>query len=237
MPESLTVAAIIFLAVFIQSFLGFGSAIVSMSLLPAVIGLPLATPLFSLIGILFEPVLLIYYRHGVDFRAVRDLILSSILGIPVGIWMLNRFPERIMLPLLGAVILGYGLYALSRFKLPGFRQKGWAYLFGFISGAFGGAYAVTGPPVIIYGHGRKWSPAEFKGNLQAYFIVTSLAIVAGHVVNGSYTAAIWPLFLASIPAVGLGLALGIWIDRLVKPETFRTAVLVGVVVLGIGLIF
>ena len=104
MPESLSVAAIIILAVFTQSFLGFGSAIVSMTLLPGVIGLPLATPLFSVIGILFEPVLLMYYRHGLDFRAVRTLIVSSIVGIPVGIFMLNRLPERVMLPVQEKII-------------------------------------------------------------------------------------------------------------------------------------
>lgn len=237
MPDTLLVAVIIFLAVFTQSFLGFGSAIVTMGLIPGVIGLPLATPLFSIIAILFEPVLLLYYRHGLDFRAVRQLLLSSMLGIPIGILMLNVLPERVMLPVLGMIIFGYGLYALARFRLPEFKQPGWAYFFGFLSGAFGGAYAVTGPPVIIFGHGRKWEPAAFKGNLQAYFIVSSFAIVIGHIVNGSYTAEIWPYFWAALPAVALGLVAGLSLDRFFGPDAFRKAVLVGIVILGLGLIF
>ncbi len=237
MAESIQIFLIIFTAVFTQSFLGFGSAIVAMGLLPAVLGLPLATPLFAIVALLFEPVLVFYYRRRLEFRAIRRLLVSSLAGVPAGIYLLNRLPERLMLTFLGAVILGYGLYALSNLKIPEFRQNGWAYFFGFLSGAFGGAYAVSGPPVIIYGHGKRWDPAAFKGNLQAFFIVTSLAIVAAHAVNGSFVPAIWPFVLISMPAAALGLVAGLWLDRFVRPEVFRKVVLAGIIVSGIGLVF
>jgi uncharacterized membrane protein YfcA len=225
-----------FLALFTQGPDGFRQVIVAMGLLPAVIGLAASTPLVSAVVLLMQPVLLYYYRAGLEFKAISRLVLGALVGIPTGIYLLNRLPENILLPLLGLLLIGYGIYGLSPLTLPRFSRPAWAYLMGFVAGLFGGAYAVGGPPVVIYGHGRRWSPAEFKGNLQAYFILTSIGIVVGHVINGSYTPDLWPYFWAALPAAVLGLIAGLVLDRFVRPEAFRKLVLVGVIVLGVGLV-
>lgn len=230
------IAVIMFLAVLTQALIGFGSVIVAMGLLPAVIGLEHATPLTALVVLLVEPVLVVYYRHGLDLKAVGRLVLGSLAGVPLGIFLLNRVPEAVMLPVLGAFLFAYGLYGLSSLRLPRFTHPGWAYALGLLSGVFGGAYAITGPPVVVYGHGRRWEPAAFKANLQTYFILTSTAIVIGHAVNGSFTAALWPYFWAAMPAALLGLAAGLWLDRFVRPDAFRKLVLGGILLLGIGLV-
>jgi len=60
MTEQLTVVFIIFLAVFTQSLSGFGSALVAMALLPALIGIHQAAPLVALVMATIEIFLLIY---------------------------------------------------------------------------------------------------------------------------------------------------------------------------------
>ena len=231
------VFVIIFLAVFIQSMSGFGLALVSMALLPGIIGVQIAAPLVALVGIPLEFLLLLKYRSALNFYAVWPLIIASLFGIPLGIYGLKRVDEEIVLTILGIVITGYAIYSLFEVKLPQMKHPTWAYGSGFFAGLLGGAYNTAGPPVIIYGNCRGWLPAEFKGNLQSFFLVGTLFVAAAHALSGNLTEVVWVDFLWAVPAIGLGFVAGTWLDRYLNPELFRKVVLVLLILMGLRLIF
>jgi uncharacterized protein len=131
---------------------------------------------------------------------------------------------------------GYALYALLNLRLPAVRQTGWAYLTGFLAGVLGGAYNTSGPPVIIYGNCRRWEPAEFKSNLQGFFMLNSLAILASHLLARNFTSDIWQYSLAAGPGLIAGIWLGLRLDRRINPATFRKVVLWVLVFLGLSLL-
>lgn len=236
MPQ-IIVFGVIFLAVFVQSMAGFGLALVSMALLPGIVGIQVAAPLVALVGIPLEFLLLVKYRSELNISAVWPLILASLFGIPLGIYVLKRVDEDIVLTFLGIVITGYAIYSLLEVKLPQMKHPIWAYGSGFFAGLLGGAYNTAGPPVIIYGNCRGWLPAEFKGNLQSFFLVGTLFVVAAHVLSGNLTEVVWLDFLWVIPAIGLGFVAGTWLDRYLNPEVFRKVVLVLLILMGLRLIF
>jgi uncharacterized membrane protein YfcA len=134
------------------------------------------------------------------------------------------------------IITGYALYALLKFKLPELRHPSWAYGTGLLAGMLGGAYNTSGPPVIIYGNCRRWQPAEFKSNLQGFFVVNSLFVFIGHALGGNLTPLVWRYYLWSLPVLAVGIILGTSMDRLFNPETFRKIVLWLLVVMGVRLI-
>ncbi|MCP4357598.1 MAG: sulfite exporter TauE/SafE family protein [Chloroflexi bacterium] len=235
MSTDLLVALIVFLAILAQTTTGFGLALVSMPLLTAVIGLTTAAPLVALFGVLAEIIILLRYREAVYIRPVVKLVVSAFVGIPLGLWLLQVVDPEIGAHALGVLVAGYALYALFNFRLPPLARSVWAYLFGFAAGALGGLYNTAGPPVIIYGSCRQWSPATFKGNLQGFFVPVSLMILVGHVVDGNVTAAVWRLLLVSIPAVGLGLLVGFALDGRIPAATFRKIVLALLLVIGLRL--
>lgn len=242
MTEQLIIVFVIFLAVFTQSLSGFGSALVAMALLPAVIGIQVATPLVALVVLTIEVFLLIRYRQALNIRAVWQIIAASLAGIPCGILLLSRLNERTAMTILGTIIAGYAIYALlevfsNRIQLPKLRHPAWAYGSGLIAGMLGGAYNTSGPPVIIYGNCRRWGTAEFKGNLQGFFVPSSLVIALAHAWNRNLTPEVWQLFTWSIPAMALGILAGTSLDRFIHPEAFRRIVLILLVILGIRLIF
>jgi len=231
------VGMVVFLAVFTQSLSGFGSALVSMALLPALIGIQVATPLVALVALVLEIVLIIRYRDSLEIRSIWRIVLAAIVGIPLGVYFLSHVDERISLTLLGLVIAGYAIYALLDMKMPRLEKPAWAYLSGLLGGMLGGAYNTSGPPVIIYADCRRWPPDVFKSNLQGYFLISSLVIVASHVMNRNLTSQVWQLFWWSIPFVAVGLVAGLSVDRWLNPATFRRVVLVLLVVMGLRLIF
>ena len=229
-------AFILFLAAFTQSLSGFGLALVSMALLPAVVGIQMATPLVALAAIVIELVLILRFRQALELRLIWKVALASVIGTPIGVLFLRGVDERIALAVLGIVIAGYALYALLGLRLPELKSQLWAWLAGLAGGALGGAYNTSGPPVIVYADCRRWPRETFKSNLQGYFIINSLTVLAVHLAGGAVTGQVWALFWPALPAIALGLAAGLSLDRHLNPLTFRKVVLALLVVMGLRLV-
>ena len=101
----------------------------------------------------------------------------------------------------------------------------------------GGAYNTSGPPVIVYGDCKRWNPAEFKANLQGFFLLSDLFVVLNHAVGDNLNATVWTYYLWCLPAIAAGLILGLVIGRRLDPVVYRKVVLVLLVVLGMKLAF
>ena len=241
MNQQLIVFIIIFLAVFTQSMAGFGFPLVAMALLPAILGIHVVTPLVALLIVTMEVFLLYRYWDAINFKTIFPIILIALVGIPIGILISSHLDDNLVMALLGVVLTGYAIYALlneftDRIRLPDMKDPIWAYVVGFFAGILGGAYNTAGPIVIIYGNCRRWSTAEFKGNMQAFFMVTSLVSVLGHAWNGGLTPEVWHYYLWAIPAMVAGLIAGVSMDKHISPQTFRRVVLLVLGVMGVNLV-
>lgn len=234
--EYVLVFIIVFLAIFTQTLSGFGLALVSMPLLLRVVDIQIAAPLVALVGVLAEIVLLIRYRHALSLQIVWRLLVSSLLAVPFGVLALSQVNEKLVLTILGVVVMAYGLYALSDWRLPAISHPRWAFAFGFVGGLFSGAYNTSGPPIIIYGSCRRWEPDEFKSNLQGFFLFNSVTVVVVHIFSGNMTTAVLQHYFVAVPAIILALLAGFALDKYLNPERFRQMVLVLLVILGFSLI-
>ncbi|MCB8946209.1 MAG: sulfite exporter TauE/SafE family protein [Ardenticatenaceae bacterium] len=232
----MTIAAITFLAIFTQSVSGFGLGLVAISLLANVMGIRAASPLVSLIGITAQFTILLYYRRDFNLRAVARLAATAILGIPIGLYFLRQVDSGIVTAVLGLVLISYSLYTLIGFKMPRLDHPLWAYSLGFVSGMLGGAYNTSGPPVIIYGACQEWPRAEFKSNLQGYFLLVSSTSAVGHALSGNITSTVWHNYLFALPAIALGIIIGVSLDKRINPHYFRQLVLIMLIILGLRLI-
>jgi uncharacterized membrane protein YfcA len=177
------------------------------------------------------------FHQSLDVRAIWRVVLAALVGTPLGVYFLSRVDEKISLTILGLVIAGYAVYALLGLRMPQLEKPVWAYLAGLLGGLLGGAYNTSGPPVILYADCRRWPPDVFKSNLQGYFVVSSLAVIASHALNGNITPQVWHLFWWTTPFLLVGLIAGLSLDRWLNPVTFRRIVLALLVVMGIRLMF
>lgn len=164
------IPAIVLLAVFTESLSGFGTGLVAMPFLLKVIDVNLATPLISLISIITNATLTVYYRRAFNLKVVSGLLVASLPAIPLGVLALQIVDEKLMLISMGVVIVSYALYSLFELRLPEINSPQWAYPFGLLSGLLTGAYNIGGPPVIIYADCCRWEPERFKSNLQGFFL-------------------------------------------------------------------
>jgi len=221
---------------FTQALTGFGSALVSMAVLPPLLGLRATAPLVALMAGTIEIGLLLRYRSALRFASVKWLGAAMIVGIPLGVLGLRAVPERLALAMLGAVLCSYSLYAFFSPRLPELRPRIWAPVLGLLAGALGGAYNTSGPPLVIYGHSRRWSPDEFKGNLQGLFLVIDVVVVLSHLAAGNLTAKVLGSYVWAAPGLLVGIVLGLILERRLDPALFRRLVLIVLFVMGVRLL-
>lgn len=231
------VVFIFFLASLTRSTLGFGDALISMPLLTFVIDVQVAAPIGQMVSFTIALFILARQWRDMDFRAARRLIISACIGIPIGIFVLKYAPEAIVLFILGMVLVLYGLYSLFSPQVSTSKSDDnenstdrLAYVFGFISGVIGGAYNTSGPPVVVYGALRKWSPDVFRPTMQAFFLVTSSFTMLGHAIGGLWTRPVFTLYLYSLPTVVLAVLLGGWCSQRI-PTNFFTKLIYGFLIL------
>ncbi len=227
---------ITFLAIFVQAMAGFGMALVSMPLFVDLLGIHVASPLVSLIGITTQFIMLLRYRRALNIRAVARLAGASILGIPIGVFLLKTVDVDVITAVLGSVIIIYALYSLFRLRLPALSHPSWAYGFGFIGGILSGAFNTSGPAIVIYATCRRWSPTEFKGNLQGFFLLNSIMTLTTHTLSGNYTPFVFQNYLWALPGIALGFLVGFSLDKKINPAQFQKIVLLLLLFLGFRLI-
>ena len=230
------VLGILFLSTFIRSALGFGDALIAMPLLAMVIGLQVATPLTAMGATTIAITILVKSWKKVDIKAAWRLVLTTWIGIPVGIYFLKAAPDVVVKSLLGIIITGFGLYNLFIPNLPRLLNENWAYLTGFIAGVLGGAYNTNGPPVVIYGMLRRWEPEKFRATLQGYFLPTGLAILITHGLAGMWTSQVVNLYIYSIPVIISAVLIGGKVNKLIPQGKFDKIIYGFLVVIGILLI-
>lgn len=228
------VLSIIFIGALIRATFGFGDALIAMPLLALVVSLQIASPVVAFLSIVIGTTMLVLNWSKVDFKTAWRLILSSAVGIPVGLYFLKTIPEEYIKALLGVVLVLFGGYNLVKPKLPACSGSWLAYVMGFLGGIFGGAYNANGPPVIIYGRLARWEPDRFKATLQSYFMPTAAFIFMGHGLSGSWTSPVLALFGYSFPVIIAAIVLGTWISKKIPPGVFDR--LVYAAIIGMGLL-
>ncbi|CAG0930437.1 hypothetical protein TFLX_01742 [Thermoflexales bacterium] len=232
----LSVALVLLISTFTQTLAGFGSALVSMSILPSLLGIRVASPLVAMMAITLESILLLRLRGAMNLRAVWRLSLAALVGIPIGLVLARSIDEDLVLTILGVILVSYALYALITPRLPELKHPIWAFAFGFVGGILSGAYNVAGPAAVIYGNCRRWSPAEFRSNLQAFFLINDSFVLINHGLAGNLQPSVWSYYLVVLPAIVLGIFFGLKLDRRINPSLFRKMVQILLIVMGLRLI-
>lgn len=236
LPLILIVAVLIvvFLAALLRATVGFGDALLAMPLLTLLLGIQAAAPLVALIGMAIALLILWGSWHDLDLRAVGQLVVASLLGMPIGVWLLTDVPAAWVTGGLGLLLIAFALYSLTKPTLPQLGNSRWVYLFGGIAGIFGAAYNTSGPPLVVYGALRRWSPPRFRATLQGFYLPASLLVALSHGLGGLWNRQVFSLFALALPWVALAVWAGNRLNRRIPRATF--ARLLYWILIGLGVL-
>jgi uncharacterized membrane protein YfcA len=230
------VVTVFFCATLLRSALGFGEALIAVPLLAFVMPVQIAAPVAVLISITVAAVVVAQDWRHVHIRSAARLVLSTLLGIPLGVYLLRSASEAVVKSVLGALVAGFAVFALRSRDAYELTDDRLAWLFGVSAGVLGGAYGMNGPPLVMYGAMRRWSPEHFRATLQAYFLPASVMGMVGYWAAGLWTSSVSRYYLLSLPTALLAIALGRVINRRVEGRRFFVYVNAGLIVSGVGLL-
>ena len=232
------VVGVIALAVFVRSTFGFGDALVAMPLLmlSGTEAIP-ATALVAAVSLVSAATIFAIDR-GTTRLAPRTgvLVLTAIPGLVLGLWFLGTASTPLLTGVLGVTVAAIGLLGVGgdpgTWRVTDRMAPG----FGLAAGCLGGAFNVHGPPLVVFGMARGWSPEVFRSTCQAYFLAVGVLLVGGHGYAGRYDGELLVQLAACLPVVGVAGWLGGRLNRRMPVESFRKAVYGILVVLGVLLL-
>lgn len=229
MPDILPLAATVVAAGFLQGLTGFGFALVALPLLGLFMPLKTTIPLVCMLAICVSLMISVQLRKAIHFRSILVLLAATVPAIPLGVYVLTQVSAQWLGLALGVLMISFTAYQLA--ARPVLRPLGMASTLtaGFLSGVLGGSIGAGGPPVIIYSAMQPWSKDRAKATLAFYFCISGLTISLSHAVSGLITPAVLDSFLILLPALALGIWLGLLAYTRLSDSGYRR--------LALGLVF
>jgi uncharacterized membrane protein YfcA len=239
------VALVLFLAGVVSGLSGFAFSAVAaciLWLLPPLQAVPLIMLLSTCnqllsVGALRKEVVL---RSTAEREGALAYIAGGLVGVPIGLWLLQSLPTHLFAGGLGLFLISYSVLVLFKSDSLRIRVSGWmpAVAVGAVGGIVGGFSAFPGSLPVIYLGLRGLSKTDTRNITQPYILalqLISLSILAlTH--HAIFNMQFWLLWVLTLPAVLLGTSTGVTLYRRMSEVNFRRAVLILLMVSGVSLI-
>ncbi len=229
-----SLAAIMLMAGFVHSAIGFGYGIVALAVVPFVIDIRSAHVVISMSSV---PMLMMAgwsYRRGTDWPTLRTTVFGAAVFLPIGLWAFAVAPLDWLvrgtgLAILMMALLSFGKQRSSRDPVISKRS---CFVAGAISGFLAGAVSIAGPPVAAFALKQQWSQDRFKSFVTLCLLVIAtgkavLLLVSGYVtaISASYT-------LIAAPFAIVGVQLGVRASRHIPARQFKRIVAIALILIS-----
>lgn len=221
--ETVFIVGIVFGASIIQALVGFGFGLISVPLMIFVVDLPTAVVTATAVSTVSCAVQW-WESRAVDAREIsRRLVLSALIGMPFGLWLLSNIDARPMKFALGVVVLFGVFLTVKGFNLQRL-PKFFDYAMGLIAGVLSTATSTNGPPLVFLLQARHYEPKDFRAVLNRVFTILNFLTLVMFAIAGKLTSGSLQLALLSIPVMGVGVFLGTRLRTKINPDNFRNLV-------------
>lgn len=220
----------------VMGLAGFGIALVAMAFLPYFMPPATAIAVLTIYTIVFVIAIFVPVRRHLTPRGVAYLLAGTVLGTPLGVWILVAVSGSTLNRIIGAVLVVVVLLEWAGRYPERLTGRWWGLGAGFAAGVTGGAVGMPGPPVVVYSTMQGWSPQTIKANLQVFFFVNQAVILAGYWRAGLLTPDVWRLSVSFALPAAAGTVVGILLFKHVDHASFRRVVFAVLLVSGLILL-
>lgn len=226
-----------------QTLTGFAFGLVLLALTSALDIAPLVqvTNVVSVLVLVNLAALFLRRRPQFAWPQIWPTMATSLLCVPVGLWLLHRFSTgatQALQVLLGMTILGCALLLGAR-SVPRPRVSGggtFAFV-GMLAGVMSGLFSASGPPIVYLFYRQPMALDIIRGSLVLLFGANALFRLALMGSGGGFTAEMVWMSLEAIPVV---VAVTWLVQRFGPTQSVRLVkrlVLVLLSAAGVGLLF
>jgi uncharacterized protein len=230
-------ALILVLAHSVETYLGFGSTIIALSLGIFLFPIETLLPALVTIGTLQSAWLIIRWHGHIRWRVILVSILPlAAVGLAAGILLRGYASELLLVALLGifiVVVSSLELVALFRSdvrQLPLSRLVAIPVIFA--GGLFQGLFASGGPPIVYYAGRVIDDPAQFRSTLSVLWLILNLALLISMWAGGQAGVITLELAALVLPGFIVGVVIGSFIKM--KSRTFKAVTWAMLLMIGIA---
>lgn len=228
----------VFCGAFVSGLAGFAFSAVAGAILLHVLPPLEAVPLMMACSITVQASNLWALRKSIRWKQSSVLVVGGLLGVPIAVWLLQSADARIFRESFGLAIACYAAYTLFRPVLSRRLRMsvGRNALIGFGGGLVGGLTAMPGAIPTIWCDIHGVPKTEQRGLVQPFIAAMQIFALALMLLHNDLSSKVLVEFVASIPALLAGAALGIFAFRCVDEASFRRIILTMLLFSGLLLV-
>lgn len=233
-------ALVLVLAHSVETYLGFGSTIIALSLGIFLFPIETLLPALVTIGTLQSAWLIIRWHGHIRWEVILVGILpSAAVGLAAGILLRDYTSETLLVTLLGLfIIVTSTLELIALFRsdaAPRAPLNRWvAAPVIFVGGLFQGLFASGGPPIVYYAGREIEDPVQFRSTLSVLWLILNLALLISMWAGGQAGVLTLELAALALPGFIAGVVIGSFIKM--KSRTFKAATWAMLLIIGIVLL-
>ncbi|MDQ3075779.1 MAG: sulfite exporter TauE/SafE family protein [bacterium] len=217
--------SIILVASILQAVTGFGGALVAAPLLLLFFDKTTSVVSLAFVSIVISALLLYSIRRPINRKTFYDLFIPSLIGLPIGLLILNNFSSGDLRIFVGGLALIFAILLFSK-SITIQSSKLRRMFAGFFSGVLRTSVGLNSPPVVLLLASENTDKDEMRKTLAFLFFWMSALSVVLFFFTDHLTGTVWRYALWSIPAALLGGWIGNAISKKVSQKGFIISVLV-----------
>jgi uncharacterized membrane protein YfcA len=232
LTEATTLIIAVFIASLVQINVGFGFALLSVPLMSLGLRTQDAVVISTFLGLLTSGIQAWQGRSVARWDLVRRLTAASIIGIPFGLIVFKQLDPNLLKALLGIGVL-IATYLLVRGVDLMHRGPGLEWSVGLLSGALASSLSTNGPPLVFALQGRKLSIDVFRSTISWVFVVSGAVAMLAFIATDEVRSEAVAGMILAVPAMALGIGLGLIIRPHINEARARSAVLILLAIAGL----
>jgi uncharacterized protein len=234
MELTIIIGMLIFLlAGFTQGLTGFGFALVAVPLLSLFVSPKTVVPIVVVLDLFILIWLTYRNRKFVELKRILPLLITGIIGLPIGTYILISLNSNLLKILVGVIIALFAMALLIGFEMKIKHELRALLPLGIISGMLAGSVKMSGPPVILFLENQHTDKRHFRADLITYFTLLSIFTIPVFYFSGLITNDVITYATYFVIPMILGAFIGIKFVNKLDEKLFRKIVLVLVTIVGI----
>lgn len=248
-PAAVSLETVVFVATgaafagFINGLAGFGTALFALGWWLQVMGPVDAVALALAISVLTGIQGAWIVRHAIEPRRLVRFLLPALIGIPIGLSLLDRIQPEPLKLVIALFLIAYGLFFSLRRNLPTITRPTPILdsLVGFLGGLLGALASLSGALPTVWLSLRAWPKAKTRALLQPFNITVLTLSATLLALKGAYDSTVLLAMAVATPVALASAQVGIAVFKRINDADFRRLLIFlmlasGVVLLGRSLI-
>ncbi len=232
--EIALVAAVALIAGVVRGFSGFGSALMIVPVMAAVMDPKIAVPAATVVHIITSIQLLPEAIRDAEWERTVPLSVAGVVAMPAGAWFLATQDAGLLRQVIGVLIVVFAIVMLRGWRYTG-RTRGWATaIAGAVGGLIVGAALIGGPPVIMFLMAGPYKASENRAAIILFFLLVQIFALLTYWYQGLMVPAVIGAGLYILPSLAIGTLIGQRLFRSASEEGLRRFALLFLLVIGVA---